>query len=149
MPEGYWQAPLEANAEMNAEFIIFNHFMDAVDLETETRKLKKHLLDTQSPTGAGRCFPGGEGYLSTTIEAYFALKLTGMRAGDEPMMQARRWILSQGRHREVRARSRASTWRRWGRCRGMRRRRCRSRFRCSRTGSRSTCTSWLRGRAER
>ena len=27
-PEGYWQAPLEANAEMNAEYIIFNHFMD-------------------------------------------------------------------------------------------------------------------------
>ena len=32
-PEGYWHAPLEANAEMNAEFIIFNHFMDTVDLE--------------------------------------------------------------------------------------------------------------------
>src|SRR5208282_1629633 len=41
-------------------------------------------------------FPGGEGHLSTSITAYFALKLTGMRAGDEPMMQARRWILSKG-----------------------------------------------------
>jgi len=46
-PEGYWHAPLEANAEMNAEFIIFNHFMDTVDVETEAR-LKKYLLDTQS-----------------------------------------------------------------------------------------------------
>ena len=27
MPEGYWQAPLEANAEMNAEYIIFSRFM--------------------------------------------------------------------------------------------------------------------------
>ena len=94
-PEGYWQASLEANAEMNAEFIIFNHFMDTVDLELDAR-LKKYLLDTQDADGSWSLFPGGEGYLSNTIEAYFALKLTGMRAGDEPMAQARRWILSKG-----------------------------------------------------
>src|SRR5216683_4443866 len=94
-PEGYWHAPLEANAEMNAEFIIFNHFMDTVDVETEAR-LKKYLLDTQSADGSWALYQGGEGYLSTTIESYFALKLTGMRAGDEPMAAARRWILSKG-----------------------------------------------------
>ncbi len=27
-PEGYWQAALEANAEMNAEYVIFNRFME-------------------------------------------------------------------------------------------------------------------------
>jgi len=27
-PEGYWQAPLEMNAEMNAEYIIFQRFME-------------------------------------------------------------------------------------------------------------------------
>src|ERR1700685_4388928 len=83
-PEGYWHAPLEANAEMNAEFIIFNHFMDTVDLETEARP-KKDLRDTQKSDGSRALFEGGEGYLSTSIETYFALKLTGMRAGDEPM----------------------------------------------------------------
>jgi squalene-hopene/tetraprenyl-beta-curcumene cyclase len=94
-PEGYWHAPLEANAEMNAEFIIFNHFMDTVDVETEAR-LKKHLLDTQNADGSWALYQGGEGYLSTSIESYFALKLTGMRAGDEPLAAARRWILSKG-----------------------------------------------------
>lgn len=94
-PEGYWHAPLEANAEMNAEFIIFNHFMDTVDLEVEA-PLKKHLLETQSPDGSWALYQGAEGHLSTTIESYFALKLTGMRAGDEPMAAARRWILSKG-----------------------------------------------------
>jgi squalene-hopene/tetraprenyl-beta-curcumene cyclase len=94
-PEGYWHAPLEANAEMNAEFIIFNHFMDTVDLEVEAR-LKKYLLDTQSSDGSWALYRGGEGYLSTTIESYFALKLTGMTAGDEPLAAARRWILSKG-----------------------------------------------------
>jgi squalene-hopene/tetraprenyl-beta-curcumene cyclase len=95
-PEGYWQAALEANAEMNAEYIIFNRFMElAPDAAIETR-LKKRLLDTQQPDGSWHLFPGGAGDLSTSIETYFALKLTGMRAGDEPMMRARRWIMSQG-----------------------------------------------------
>jgi squalene-hopene/tetraprenyl-beta-curcumene cyclase len=94
-PEGYWQAPLEANAEMNAEFIIFRRFMDSVDPELES-KAKKYLLEIQQPDGSWNLFPGGEGDLSTSIEAYFALKLAGMRAGDEPMLSARRWILSHG-----------------------------------------------------
>lgn len=94
-PEGYWHGALEANGEMNAEFIIFNHFMGSVDIELEA-KLKKHLLDTQNSDGSWSLYAGGEGYLASTIEAYFALKLAGMRAGDEPLLQSRRWILSKG-----------------------------------------------------
>ena len=93
--EGYWHAALEANAQMNAEYIIFMHYMETVDKELEER-LKKVLIEAQNADGSWSIFPGGEGYLSVSIEAYFALKLCGMRAGDEPMMQARRWILSKG-----------------------------------------------------
>jgi hypothetical protein len=95
-PEGYWQGALEANAEMNAEYIIFNRFMEVEPDPALDAKLKKLLIDTQQGDGSWSLFPGGEGNVSTTIEAYFALKLTGMRAGDEPMMQARRWILARG-----------------------------------------------------
>ncbi|MGH7840881.1 MAG: hypothetical protein ACREQT_05100, partial [Candidatus Binataceae bacterium] len=36
--EGYWQGALEANAEMNAEYIIFNRFMElARDPELEKK----------------------------------------------------------------------------------------------------------------
>jgi squalene-hopene/tetraprenyl-beta-curcumene cyclase len=94
-PEGYWHAALDANAEMNAEYIIFSHFMEHVDLELEA-KLKKHLLDTQNPDGSWSLYAGGEGYLSSSIEAYFALKLAGLRPSDEPLVTARRWILSRG-----------------------------------------------------
>ena len=41
---------------MNAEYIIFMHFMEAVDKELEER-LKKVLLDAQNADGAGRYFP--------------------------------------------------------------------------------------------
>src|ERR1700685_2294411 len=92
--EGYWHAALEANAEMNAEYIIFMHFMEAVDKDLEER-LKKVLLEAPNADGSWSIFPGGEGYLSTSIESYFALKLCCLRAGVEPMMQARRWILSK------------------------------------------------------
>jgi len=92
---GYWHAPLEANAQMNAEFIIFSHFMGKVEPELEA-KLKRVLLESQQPDGSWNLFEGGEGYLSSSIEAYFALKLTGLRAGEEPMMKARRWILAHG-----------------------------------------------------
>ena len=94
-PEGYWQAPLEANAGMNAEFIIFNHFMGRVEPELEA-KLTRLLLESQLPDGSWNLFHGGEGYISISIEAYFALKLAGMRAGEEPMTRARRWILAHG-----------------------------------------------------
>lgn len=93
--EGYWMAPLEANAEMNAEFIIYSAFMGERDRELEN-KLRKFLFDIQQPDGSWNLFPGGEGDLSTTIETYFALKLTGMRPGDERMLTTRRWILSRG-----------------------------------------------------
>lgn len=94
--EGYWQAALEANAEMNAEFIIFNRFMEVAPDAALDARLKKLLLDLQCADGSWALFPGGPGDLSTSITAYFALKLTGMRAGDESMMRARRWIMSQG-----------------------------------------------------
>jgi squalene-hopene/tetraprenyl-beta-curcumene cyclase len=95
-PEGYWQAALEANAEMNAEYIIFRRFMELEPDPQLDAKLKRLILENQQPDGSWTLFPGGEGHLSTSISAYFALKLTGMRAGDEPMMQARRWILARG-----------------------------------------------------
>ncbi len=95
-PEGYWQAALEANAEMNAEYIIFNRFMEVErDPEVEAR-LKRLLLETQQADGGWSLFPGAESHLSTTIETYFALKLTGMRPNDEALIQARRFVLSRG-----------------------------------------------------
>ncbi len=95
-PEGYWQGALEVNAEMNAEYIIFNRFMELPSDSELDRKLAKQILETQQGDGSWALFPGGEGDLSTTVESYFGLKLVGMRAGDEAMMQARRWILSKG-----------------------------------------------------
>jgi squalene-hopene/tetraprenyl-beta-curcumene cyclase len=95
-PEGYWQGALEVNAEMNAEYIIFNRFMGLPRDHLLDKKLAKQMLETQQRDGSWALFPGGEGDLSTTIEAYFGLKLTGMSTGDAPIERARQWILSKG-----------------------------------------------------
>lgn len=93
--QGYWGAPLEANAQMNAEFIIFSHFMGEPDLELEA-KVRNFLLDTQQNDGSWNLFPGGEGYASYTIEAYAALKLAGLARDEPAMVKARDWIASHG-----------------------------------------------------
>src|SRR6516225_10069369 len=46
-PEGYWQGALEVNAEMNAEYIIFNRFMELPRDHLLDRKLAKQILETQ------------------------------------------------------------------------------------------------------
>jgi len=94
-PEGYWYYPLEANATMDAEYIFFNHFMGRVD-EQKHRRLCEHLLAVQDDDGAWPLFYEGPGHLGNTIEAYFALKLTGYSADHPALVKARAFILAHG-----------------------------------------------------
>jgi squalene-hopene/tetraprenyl-beta-curcumene cyclase len=94
-PEGYWYYPLEANATMDAEYIFFNHFVGRVD-EAKHKRLCEHLLAVQDDAGAWPLFYKGPGHLGNTIEAYFALKLTGYPASHPALRRAREFILAQG-----------------------------------------------------
>ncbi|HXG18345.1 MAG TPA: squalene--hopene cyclase [Methylomirabilota bacterium] len=94
-PEGYWYYPLEANATMDAEYIFFNHFMGRVD-EQKHKRICEHLLAMQGDDGAWPLFYKGPGHLSNTIEAYFALKLTGYPASHPALRKARDFILAHG-----------------------------------------------------
>jgi squalene-hopene/tetraprenyl-beta-curcumene cyclase len=94
-PEGYWYYPLEANATMDAEYIFFNHFVGRVD-EQKHQRICRHLLAVQGDDGAWPLFYKGPGHLGNTIEAYFALKLTGYPASHPALMKARDFILAHG-----------------------------------------------------
>lgn len=94
-PDGYWYYPLEANATMDAEYIFFNHFMGRVD-EQKHQRLCAHLLAVQGDDGAWPLFYKGPGHLGNTIEAYFALKLTGYSADHPALVKARSFILMKG-----------------------------------------------------
>jgi squalene-hopene/tetraprenyl-beta-curcumene cyclase len=93
--DGYWQAPLEANAGMDAQYLIFNRFVGRRP-EAIERRLVEHIVAIQSGDGSWPLYAGGPGHQSTTIEAYFAMKLAGI-AADEPMMRrAREFVLAHG-----------------------------------------------------
>ena len=94
-PEGYWYYPLEANATMDAEYIFFNHFMGRVD-EAKHKRLCEHFLSVQGDNGSWPLFYKGPGHLGNTIEAYFALKLTGYPAAHPSLTRAREFILAHG-----------------------------------------------------
>src|SRR5437899_5218550 len=92
---GYWHAPLEANASMEAEYVFFNRLLGRERPDVE-RRLAERLLALQQADGSWPIYHNGPGGPSTTIEAYFALKLTGMSATEPALARARDFILGRG-----------------------------------------------------
>jgi len=95
LPQGYWWAELESNCTITAEYIMLFHFMGIVKKERE-RKMANYLLSKQTKEGFWTIYFGGPGDLSTTVEAYFALKLAGYPADHPAMAKARAFILKKG-----------------------------------------------------
>src|SRR5947199_179381 len=92
---GYWHAPLEANATMEAEYVFCNRLLGRERPDVE-RRLAERLLALQQADGSWPIYHNGPGGPSTTIEAYFALKLTGMSATEPALVRARDFILGRG-----------------------------------------------------
>ena len=95
LPAGYWWAELESNVTITSEYVMLFHFMGLVEKERE-RKLANYILSKQTEAGFWCIYYGGPGDLSTTVEAYFALKLAGYPADHPAMMKARAFILENG-----------------------------------------------------
>ena len=95
LPAGYWWAELESNVTITAEYLMLFHFMGIVSKEKE-RKIANYLLSKQTKEGFWTIYYGGPGDLSTTVEAYFALKLAGYSADHPAMVKARTFILEKG-----------------------------------------------------
>ena len=92
---GWWQGELETNVTMDAEDLLLREFLGRHDDET-IAAAARWIRYQQRDDGTWANFYGGPGDLSTTVEAYVALRL----AGDEPdaphLKRARDWILAQG-----------------------------------------------------
>ena len=92
---GWWQGELETNVTMDAEDLMLRKFL-GVRTEADTAAAARWIRSKQRADGTWANFHGGPGDLSTTVEAYAALRLVG-DAPDEPHMDAAaRWIRAQG-----------------------------------------------------
>jgi squalene-hopene/tetraprenyl-beta-curcumene cyclase len=77
------------------------HFM-GLDDKKRDRKIANYILNKQQADGSWPIHWGGNGDLSTTVEAYFALKLAGLPADDLPLLKAKTFILNNGGAESVR-----------------------------------------------
>src|SRR5213083_3569233 len=80
-PDGWWKGELESNATMIAEHLFLLHFLGLRDPETD-RLLANELLARRRADGTWSIWFEGPPDLSVTVEAYAALKLAGVDAGE-------------------------------------------------------------------
>jgi squalene-hopene/tetraprenyl-beta-curcumene cyclase len=94
-PDGYWWFELESNTTITAEYLMLLHFIGMADKERD-EKIAGHLLKQQRADGTWAIHKGGKGDISTTVEAYLALKLAGFSANDPRLAKARGFIVNNG-----------------------------------------------------
>lgn len=104
--EGFWWAELEANVTLTAEYVMLhkilihsdpqNRLSNGRDREAQIQQMARYLLREQRSHGGWELYYGDGGEISTTIEAYFALKLAGHSPDEPAMQQARKFILERG-----------------------------------------------------
>jgi squalene-hopene/tetraprenyl-beta-curcumene cyclase len=94
-PAGWWKGELRTNVTMDAEDLLLRQFLgilQAVDLEQAARWIRSQ----QRTDGTWANFERGPADLSTTIEAYAALRLAGDSPDQAHMRAAREFVLAQG-----------------------------------------------------
>ena len=93
--DGFWHAELQTNVTMDAEDMLLREFLGVRRAE-ETERSAAWIRSQQRDDGTWTNFYGGPGDLSTTIEAYWALRLAGDAPEDEHMARAGEWIRANG-----------------------------------------------------
>jgi squalene-hopene/tetraprenyl-beta-curcumene cyclase len=94
-PAGWWKGELETNVTMDAEDLMLRHFLGILD-GAQASAAARWIRNNQQPDGTWATFFGGPADLSTTIEAYVALRLAGDAASAPHMLAAAAWIRDAG-----------------------------------------------------
>jgi len=93
--EGWWKGELETNVTMDAEDLLLREFL-GIREQGKSERTAAWIRSQQRADGTWAIFYGGPGDLSTTIEAYWALRLVGDVPEAEHMRSAAEFIRAQG-----------------------------------------------------
>ncbi len=100
-PDGHWRGLLQTNVSMDAEDLLLREFLGIRDPE-RTARSAAWIRSQQNSDGSWSNFFAGPGDLSTTIEAYLALKLAGDAPSAEYMQSAASFCREHGGPRNAR-----------------------------------------------
>jgi squalene-hopene/tetraprenyl-beta-curcumene cyclase len=94
-PDGWWKGVLDTNVTMDAEDLLLRHVLGVLD-PADRDATANWIRSQQRDDGTWATFYGGPGDLSTTVEAYVALRLAGDPADAAHLEKARAFVLEQG-----------------------------------------------------
>jgi len=93
--QGWWKGELETNVTMDAEDLLLRQFLGIRD-DGDTAETARWIRANQREDGTWANFYGGPGDLSTTLEAYVALRLAGDPPDAPHMAAASAFVREQG-----------------------------------------------------
>jgi squalene-hopene/tetraprenyl-beta-curcumene cyclase len=94
-PDGWWKGELETNVTMDAEDLLLREFLGIREPDP-TARTAAWIRSQQREDGSWSNFSGGPGNLSTTVEAYVALRLAGDDPGADHMAAAAEFARGAG-----------------------------------------------------
>ena len=94
-PEGWWKGELETNVTMDAEDLFLRHYLGVLE-ERQTAATARWIRSQQRDDGSWGTFYGGPADLSTTVEAFVALRLAGDPADAEHLRKAASLVRDHG-----------------------------------------------------
>ncbi len=93
--QGWWKGELATNVTMDAEDLLLREFL-GIRTAGETEEAARWIRSQQREDGTWATFHGGPGDLSTTVEAWVALRLAGDEADAPHMARAVEFIRAEG-----------------------------------------------------
>jgi squalene-hopene/tetraprenyl-beta-curcumene cyclase len=93
--DGHWCGELEGDTILESEYMLTMHFLGRGS-ESRIRKAAEYLRRQQTASGGWVLYPGGPPDVSSSVKAYFALKLVGDDPNAPHMAAARKVILDLG-----------------------------------------------------
>ena len=94
-PDGHWCAELESNVTITAEVVLLRKIW-GTDTKRPLDKIEAYLRSQQREHGGWELYYGDGGELSTSVEAYMALRLLGVEREDPALVKAQKFIVQHG-----------------------------------------------------